>query len=524
MRYLGWAVPEAVYVDFDVIASAPAALNRAGVGDILCYHTAHWDWRAARDARARTSPAGRTTTSSPQRANSSTASSGALDDIHDVNEQGIRTLMEAHRWGGAAFHDAGWNPRHIEGVEHFLFYSLERLTGRHFIHGQPVGLGIVLRVPAPGERARTDARGACSRRRRHPARGHGRDVGRRRGGDALPRRFRARGRPVALDRRRAARDDTIVAEVRDRIEAAYGQWEQRREARDQPAAGLRPRVPRADGRTAWARTVERHRQAEALGFESLWINDHFQVDPPVIDAPIFEPFVELAGIAAVTSRARLGHLVLAAAYRPAGLTAKMISTLDVIAGGRAELGIGAGWKEDEWRAYGYGFPDAPERLAILADHLEVISRMLGPGHATWAGRYASVDDAIHEPKSAGARIPILIGGNGPKVTWRLAARFADELNLDAMLPDQVEQAMPVIAARCAEIGRDPSTLRVSVHVWGRPDAPAGAPRRERLRAFRDVGVARVMLQGFGAVSDPGLLDRIADDCAAVGLLGADSGA
>jgi alkanesulfonate monooxygenase SsuD/methylene tetrahydromethanopterin reductase-like flavin-dependent oxidoreductase (luciferase family) len=215
---------------------------------------------------------------------------------------------------------------------------------------------------------------------------------------------------------------------------------------------------------------------------------------------------------------RLGHLVLAAAYRPAGLTAKMISTLDVISGGRVELGIGAGWKEDEWRAYGYGFPDAPVRLAILADHLEVISRMLAPGHATYAGRHASVDDAIHEPKSAGGRIPVLIGGNGPKVTWRLAARFADELNLDAMLPGDVEAAMPVIRSRCEEIGRDPATLRVSVHIWGRPDAPAGAQRRERLREYRDLGVARVMLQGFGAVSDPGLLARIADDCAAIGLL------
>jgi alkanesulfonate monooxygenase SsuD/methylene tetrahydromethanopterin reductase-like flavin-dependent oxidoreductase (luciferase family) len=279
-----------------------------------------------------------------------------------------------------------------------------------------------------------------------------------------------------------------------------------------------------DARTAWARTVEAARQAEGLGFESLWLYDHFQVDPPLVDAPIFEPFVELTGIAAVTSRARIGHLVLAAAYRPAGLTAKMISTLDVIAGGRAELGIGAGWKEDEWRAYGYGFPDAPERLAILTDHLEIISRMLGPGHATWAGRHASVEGAIHEPKSAGGHIPLLIGGNGPKVTWRLAARFADELNLDALLPEEVERAKPVIAARCGEVGRDPASLRVSVHVWGRPDAAAGAARRARLRAFRDVGVARVMLQGFGAVSDPGLLERIADDCAAVGLLGTDAAA
>lgn len=80
------------------------------------------------------------------------------------------------------------------------------------------------------------------------------------------------------------------------------------------------------------------------------------------------------------------------------------------------------------------------------------------------------------------------------------------------------RAMPVIASRCQEIGRDPATLRVSVHVWGRPDVPAGAARRERLRAYRDAGVARVMLQGFGAVSDPGLLERIADDCAALGLL------
>jgi alkanesulfonate monooxygenase SsuD/methylene tetrahydromethanopterin reductase-like flavin-dependent oxidoreductase (luciferase family) len=273
-----------------------------------------------------------------------------------------------------------------------------------------------------------------------------------------------------------------------------------------------------DGPTAWARTVEVARQAESLGFESLWLYDHFQVDPPLIDAPIFEPFVELTGIAAATSRTRLGHLVLAAAYRPAGLTAKMLSTLDVISGGRVELGIGAGWKEDEWRAYGYGFPDPPERLAILADHLEVISRMLGPGHATYSGPYASVEDAIHEPKSAGGRIPVLIGGNGPKVTWRLAARFADELNLDAMVPRDVEAALPVIRSRCDEIGRDPATLRVSVHIWGPADAIAGAARRDRLRDYRDVGVDRVMVQGFGAVSDAGLLERVAEDCAAVGLL------
>jgi glycerol dehydrogenase-like iron-containing ADH family enzyme len=143
VRYLGWAVPEAVYVDFDIVQSAPAALNRAGVGDILCYHTAHWDWRVASESglvEPRWPYDEDLVAAARERLESVMA---ALDDIHAVTERGIRTLMEAHRWGGAAFHDAGWNPRHIEGVEHFLFYNLERLTGRHFIHGQPVGLGIV---------------------------------------------------------------------------------------------------------------------------------------------------------------------------------------------------------------------------------------------------------------------------------------------------------------------------------------------------------------------------------------------
>src|SRR5436305_11064498 len=145
--------------------------------------------------------------------------------------------------------------------------------------------------------------------------------------------------------------------------------------------------------------------------------------------------VELAAPAGGTTWARLGHLVLSASYRNPGLVAKAISTIDVISGGRAILGIGAGWKEDEWRAYGYGFPPASERLAVLADHLEILSRMLAPGRAPYEGTHAQVRDAIHEPKGLqDPRIPILVGGNGPKVTWRLAARFADELRPDALTP------------------------------------------------------------------------------------------
>jgi F420-dependent oxidoreductase-like protein len=273
-------------------------------------------------------------------------------------------------------------------------------------------------------------------------------------------------------------------------------------------------------RRAWERTVEIAREADAAGFESIWLYDHMQVDPPLIEAPIFEPMVELAGLAVETRRVRLGHLVLAAAYRNAGLTAKAISTIDVMSAGRVELGIGAGWKEDEWRAYGYGFPPARERLAILEDHLEIITRMLAPGRATYTGRHASVTDAIHEPKGLQQpRIPILVGGNGPNVTWRLAARFADELNLDAMSPSQVAAALPVIAARCVEVGRDPATLAVSVHLWGDPmRVEDGAERTERLLAYAELGLRRVMVQGFIGVHDPAGLATLFDDCRAAGLL------
>ena len=143
VRYLGWAIPEAVYIDFDVIGSAPSMLNRSGVGDVLCYHTARRDWELA-DRLGRTEP--KWPFDPALIADAATVMGSvvdALDEIHDGTEAGIRALVLAHRWGGTTFHDSGWVPRHIEGVDHFVFYNLERITGRHFIHGQPVGLGIV---------------------------------------------------------------------------------------------------------------------------------------------------------------------------------------------------------------------------------------------------------------------------------------------------------------------------------------------------------------------------------------------
>ena len=275
-----------------------------------------------------------------------------------------------------------------------------------------------------------------------------------------------------------------------------------------------------DPETAWQKTLEVARLADDAGFESLWLYDHFQVDPPPEPAIVFEPIAELAALAMATSRAKLGHLVLAAAYRNAALTAKTISTIDVISGGRAILGIGAGWKEDEWMAYGYGFPEAKVRLDILEDHLEVITRMFQPGPATYNGEHAHVISAIHEPKGLQEpRIPIVVGGNGPNRTWRLAARFADELNLDALTPQALAAAIPVIRDRCEEINRDPTTLRLSVHIWGEAgDVDPGGPRQERFAEYAALGVHRIIVQGFHGVSDPDSLNSLIEDCQAVTLL------
>jgi alkanesulfonate monooxygenase SsuD/methylene tetrahydromethanopterin reductase-like flavin-dependent oxidoreductase (luciferase family) len=275
-----------------------------------------------------------------------------------------------------------------------------------------------------------------------------------------------------------------------------------------------------DAATAWQRTIEVAQRAEEVGFDSLWAYDHFQVDPPPEEAIVFDPMVELSALAMATSRALLGTLVAAAAYRNAAMTAKMFSTIDVISGGRVVLGIGAGWKEDEWLAYGYGFPPASTRLAILGDHLEIITRMLAPGRATYAGGHAHVADAIHEPKGLQQpRIPVMVGGNGREVTWRLAARFADKLNLDALPPRAVAEALPVIADRCREVDRDPATLAVSAHLWGPAmDVAPGDARRRRLLDYADLGLERVIVQGFAAVQDDDYLESLIDDCGAIGLL------
>jgi len=269
---------------------------------------------------------------------------------------------------------------------------------------------------------------------------------------------------------------------------------------------------------AWARTIELARQAEELGFEALWVFDHFHTVPRPSDEITFESFSVLSALAMATERVRLGHMVICAGFRNPALTSKMASTIDVISGGRFELGIGAGWKEEEWRAYGYGFPTIAERMGALGDNLEIIRAMLAPGRASFDGEYANVRGAINVPKGVQEpRIPIIVGGNGARVTAGYAIRYADELNYVFLSAAEIVPRMAEVRARCEAEGRDPASLRFSLYSRDEEMREAGQARVDVLAGLAEIGLDRVVC--FPTRWSPTLETQaaFAEDCRAAGL-------
>jgi F420-dependent oxidoreductase-like protein len=269
---------------------------------------------------------------------------------------------------------------------------------------------------------------------------------------------------------------------------------------------------------AWARTVELAEQAEDLGFESLWVFDHFHTVPKPTNEITFESFSVLAALAMATHRVRIGHMVVCTGFRNPALTAKLSSTLDVISGGRFELGIGAGWKEDEWRAYGYGFPPLAERMAAFGDHLEVITAMFAPGQATYEGRHATVRGAYNVPKGLQEpRIPIIVGGNGAKVTAGYAITYANELNFVFLEPDVITQRMTDVRERCEAEGRDPATMRFSLYERDELMRDGGQARVDRLARMAEIGLDRIVCFPTRWSPTAEAQAAFAEDCRAAGL-------
>lgn len=252
--------------------------------------------------------------------------------------------------------------------------------------------------------------------------------------------------------------------------------------------------------------------AEELGFESVWAWDHVLAGDDPRQTAILEPFILLTSIAACTSRVRIGHMVLCAGFRNPALTAKMAATLDVASNGRFELGIGAGWKESEWRAYGYGFPSVADRTAALGEHVEIIAAMLREGAATLDGRFVQASDAVTVPRGVQTSIPIVVGGNGRRTTRRIAARHADELNLVYVPLETMDEELEITREACRAAGRDPASLRISVYPPEAEIQACGRPRIELLEAYGRLGIARVIANLDLQDGGEGALEAFARDC------------
>ena len=200
-------------------------------------------------------------------------------------------------------------------------------------------------------------------------------------------------------------------------------------------------------------------EAEALGFDSIWLFDHFHTVPQPTQEVTFECWTSTAALARDTQRVRIGQMVTCNSYRNPALLAKMASTVDVLSHGRLNFGIGAGWYEHEYKAYGYEFPDGPTRLRYLRDALRIIRAMWTEEEATVEGKYLHVNGAINQPKGVQKpHIPLLIGGTGEQVTLKLVAQYADACNIQHLDNEGIERKLSILKKHCDDVGRDYNTI------------------------------------------------------------------
>ncbi|HEY8515911.1 MAG TPA: LLM class F420-dependent oxidoreductase [Candidatus Binatia bacterium] len=212
---------------------------------------------------------------------------------------------------------------------------------------------------------------------------------------------------------------------------------------------------------SYAAIAAHWKEAERLGYDTVWLDDHFYgvVTPPGADQ--LESWVTMAALARETSTIRFGTLVGCNSYRNPALVAKMAASLDQISGGRLEFGLGAGWYEQEYVGYGYEFPPIKQRLEQLGEALEICVRMWTEDRASFTGKHYRIEQAYNRPQPVQKpHPPIVIGGGGEKVLLRLVARYASVWNMSGS-PAEMQHKMQVLDRHCADLGRDPSEIERS---------------------------------------------------------------
>lgn len=260
-----------------------------------------------------------------------------------------------------------------------------------------------------------------------------------------------------------------------------------------------------DGATPrWTDIKEMARLAEDVGFDSLWFPDHVLARFPTGTYGAWDCWSLLAGLAAITRRVTLGSLVSCAGFRNPALLAKMADTVDEISGGRLVLGLGAGWNQAEYEAFGWPFD---HRASRFEEALAIIHGLLRVGHVDFAGQYYQARDCELKPRGPPARrLPIMVGTRGERML-RLTARLADSWNTDWVLPADLPPQLAAVDAACAVVGRDPATLErtaaVRIELPGVRRYPLDTYRGQfsgsieetvaLLRAYRDLGIAHVQI-------------------------------
>jgi len=246
------------------------------------------------------------------------------------------------------------------------------------------------------------------------------------------------------------------------------------------------------------------RTAEEAGFDSVWVMDHFYqigVVGPRTD-PMLEAYTVLGGLAARTSRVSLGAMVTGVTYRNPALVAKMVTTLDVVSAGRAILGIGAAWNDDEHEGYGFDFPSVGERMARLEEALQICRAMFNEEAPSFAGHYYAIHEALNVPRPVRpGGIPILVGGSGERRTLRLVAKYADACNLFGDLAT-IRHKLEVLERHCQDVGRDPATI-TKTRLGGMVIADSAAEAERQGRAMAQArGMGEEQYRGYFVTGDP----------------------
>ena len=226
----------------------------------------------------------------------------------------------------------------------------------------------------------------------------------------------------------------------------------------------------------WQELVEETEHADALGYHTVYIPDHFMPHGVNNLAPYMESWTCLAALATQTSNIRLSTFVTGNTYRNPGILAKQVAQVDIISNGRVTLGIGAGWAENEHVAYGIPFQTAPERLRRLNESVQILRSLFQNERTDFAGEFYDFRNAPLAPKPVQARLPIMVGGGGEKVTLRIVAEHADVWNCPPGSPEIFARKLGILNVHCERANRDPATIRKTGTMMVRfGEPPDGTP-------------------------------------------------